>query len=176
MLLKSITITPEIYHDRKAEVIIDPNHAKSKFCYLHLILNADNEFQILEQPPEYACTVEEITNAAEYGKHVITSSMAVLDIAKDEAERQSLKMDPLGYKAYKDYQETLIQFAKYIRTHAMQDGTYKQALSDYIKGYFRAGRCKNKTQKTMREDVLNMFKIIYGSYPDVYIGISDKSV
>jgi|GEM_PF-2204254 len=169
MLLKSMTITPQIYHDRKAEVIIDPNPAKSKFCYLHLILNADDEFQILEQPPEHACTQEEISNAAEYGKRVITSSLSVLNNAKDDVECQALKLDPLGYKAYKDYQETLTQFAKYVRNHAMQDGSYKQALKDYVKGYFRASSCKDKTQKSMRQDVLNMFKTIYGSHPDVYV-------
>lgn len=171
MLLKSITITPEIYHDRKAEVIIDPNPAKSKFCYLHLILNSDDEFQILEQPPEHACTPEEISNAAEYGKRIITSSISVLNNAKDDIERQSLNLNPLEYKSYKDYHEKLIQFAKYVKMHAMQDGTYKQALNDYVKGYFRVNRCKDKTQTAMREDVLNMFKTMYGSHPDVYAGL-----
>jgi hypothetical protein len=60
--------------------------------------------------------------------------------------------------------------------HAIQDGAYKEALSDYVRGYFRAGKCKNKTQKTMREDVLNMVRTMYGSHPDVYVEVFGKKV
>ena len=61
---------------------------------------------------------------------------------------------------------------KAIITQECQDGSYKQALSDYVKGYFRAGRCKGKTQESMRDDMLNMFKTMYGSHPDVYVGVA----
>ncbi len=174
MLVKSITFTPEIYDDRKAEVIIDPNPKASKFCYLHLILNNENEFEILGKPPEHACTQDEIDAAVGYGKQIITSGMAAFSMSKDDLERQSLNMNPSDYTDYRNYQEALVQFAKYVKMHAVQDGDYKVALSDYIKGYFRAGECKGKTQKAMKEDVINMVKTIYGSHPDVYVELLAK--
>jgi hypothetical protein len=170
MLLKSLTLTPKIYDNIKAEAIIDPNPQVFKACYLHLILNNDNEFEVLEKP-ERACTKEENEAATEYGKHLITSGMAIIENIDNDIERQTLKMDSLEYTDYKNYQEALIQFAKYVKMHATQDGSYKQALSDYVSGYFRAGKCKGRTQKAMREDVLNMVKTMYGSHPDIYVEV-----
>lgn len=170
MLLKSLILTPRIYDDIKAEVIIDPNPKVFKACYLQLVLNNDNEFAVLEKP-DRACTKDEIDAATEYGKHLITSSMAIIENIDNDIERQALKMDSLEYQTYKNYQEALIQFAKYVKMHATQDGSYKQALSDYVSGYFRVGKCKGKTQKAMREDVLNMVKTMYGSHPDIYVEV-----
>lgn len=170
MILKSLMLTPKIYDEIKAEAIIDPNPKVFKACYLHLILNNTNEFEVLEKP-DRACTKEEIDAATEYGKHLITSSMAVIGNIDNDIEQQALKMDSIEYQAYKNYQEALIEFAKYVKMHAIQDGTYKKALSDYVRGYFRAGKCKNKTQKAMREDVLNMYKTMYGSYPDIDVEV-----
>jgi len=174
MILKSLMLTPKIYDDIKAEAIIDPNPQVFKACYLHLILNNINEFEVLEKP-DRACTKEEIDAATEYGKHLITSSMAVIGNIDNDIERQALKMDSIEYQAYKNYQEALIEFAKYVKMHAIQDGAYKEALSDYVRGYFRAGKRKDKTQKTMREDVLNMVKTMYGSHPDVYVEVFWRS-
>jgi hypothetical protein len=83
-------------------------------------------------------------------------------------------MDSIEYQTYKNYQEALIEFAKYVKMHAIQDGAYKAALSDYVRGYFRAGKYKGKTQKAMREDLVNMIKTMYGSHPDVYVELFGK--
>ena len=59
MILKSLMLTPKIYDDIKAEAIIDPNPKVFKACYLHLIFNNTNEFEVLEKP-DRTCTKEEI--------------------------------------------------------------------------------------------------------------------